>query len=70
MNAVAGFFAKLTRRRLNHAILESVGKCEAAIQRSIDEHNSREARPFEWTADPEKIVAARKRGFHLIDSIH
>ena len=70
LNAVEGFFAKLSRRRLKHAIFHSVPECEAAILRFIAEHNGREAKPFRWTADPEKIIAARKRGFALIDSRH
>ena len=70
MNAVEGFFAKLTRRRLKHAIFNSIAECEAAIHRFIDEHNREEAKPFRWTADPEKIIAAQKRGFHMLDSMH
>ena len=27
-------------------------------------------KPFTWTADPDKIVAAVKRGHQLLDSIH
>ena len=27
-------------------------------------------KPFVWTADPEKIIAAVKRGHHVLDSIH
>jgi transposase len=70
LNAVEGFFAKLTRRRLKHAIFQSVQECELAILRFIAEHNARGAKPFRWTADPDKIIAARKRGFALIDSHH
>ena len=70
LNAVEGFFAKLTRRRLKGAIFNSVAACEAAIERFIAEHNSREAKPFKWTADPAWIIAARKRGFQMINSYH
>ena len=70
LNAVEGFFAKLTKRRLKRAIFNSVAECEAAIERFIAEHNSREAKPFKWTADPTKIIAARKRGFQMINSNH
>ena len=70
LNAVEGFFAKLTRRRLKGAIFGSVAACESAIERFIAEHNSREAKPFKWTADPSRIIAARKRGFQVINSYH
>lgn len=41
----------------------------AALNRFLDETNS-DAKPFTWTADPDKIVAAVKRGHQLLDSIH
>ncbi|MFN5825953.1 MAG: IS630 family transposase, partial [Rhodobacterales bacterium] len=41
-----------------------------AITRFIEQHNTSEARPFTWRADPDKIIAARNRGFQLLDSIH
>ena len=68
LNAIEGFFAKLARRRLKNATFNSVTECEAAIRRFIEEHNRNEARPFRWTADPEKIIAARKSGFQVLDS--
>ena len=46
LNAVEGFFVKLTRRCLKHAIFNSVTECEAAIHRFIDEHNRNEAKTF------------------------
>ena len=70
LNAVEGFFAKLTRRRLKHTICNSVTECETAIRRFIEEHNRNEAQRFRWTANPEKIIAARKRGFQVLDSYH
>ena len=70
LNAVEGFVAKLTRRRLKHAIFNSVTECEAAIRRFIEEHDRDEAKPFRWIADPEKIIGARKRGFQVVDSYH
>jgi hypothetical protein len=27
-------------------------------------------KPFIWTADPDKIIAAVKRGYQMLDSIH
>jgi len=70
LNAVEGFFAKLTRRRLKHGVFHSVVDLQAAINRFIDEHNQTEAKPFIWKADPDEIIAARNRGFQMLDSIH
>jgi transposase len=70
LNAVEGFFAKLTRRRLKHGVFRSVAELETAITSFIKNHNLNEAKPFTWRADPEKIIAARNRGFQLLDSIH
>jgi hypothetical protein len=70
LNAVKGFFAKLTRRRLKHGVFKSVDELKGAIDRFIAEHNETEARPFIWRADPDEIIAARKRGFQTLESIH
>ena len=69
LNAVEGFFAKLTRRRLEHGVFRSVGELQDAIHRFIDEHNTAEAKPFIRTAQPGEIVAARKRRGQTLDSI-
>ena len=69
LNAVEGFFAKLTRRRLKHGVFYSVVDLQAAINRFVDEHN-RNPRPFVWRADPDEIIAARARGFQALESIH
>ena len=70
LNAVEGFFAKLTRRRLKHGVFRSVGDLKGAIDRFVAEHNISEAKPFVWRADPDQIIAARNRGFQKLDSIH
>ena len=70
LNAVEGFFAKLTRRRLRHGVFRSVRELRDAIHRFIAEHNAADARPFFWAADPEDIIAARKRGFQTLEPIH
>ena len=70
LNAVEGFFAKLTRRRLKYGVFRSVPDLRDAIQRFIDEHNRTEAKPFLWTANPKDIIAARNRGFQMLESIH
>jgi len=70
LNAVEGFFAKLTRRRLKYGVFVSVVDLQATINRFVKEHNQAEAKPFIWKADPDKINAARKRGFQTLESIH
>jgi len=70
LNAVEGFFAKLTRRRLKYGVFQSVFDLQSAINAFIREHNEDEARPFIWRADPAEIIAARNRGFQMLESIH
>jgi len=69
LNAVEGFFAKLTRRRLKRGVFRSVVDLQTAINRFLNEHNT-EPKPFTWTADPNKIIAAVRRGHQVLDSIH
>ena len=68
-NAVEGFFAKLSKRRLKRGVFRSVVDLQAAINRFITESNH-DPRPFTWTADPDKIIAAVRRGHQVLDSIH
>ncbi len=42
---------------------------QVAINRFLDETNDN-PKPFTWTADPDKIIAAVKRGHQVLDSIH
>ncbi|MCP5080513.1 MAG: IS630 family transposase [Alphaproteobacteria bacterium] len=70
LNAVEGFFAKLTKRRLKHGVFYSLVDLQGAINRFIKEHNETEAKPFTWRADPDEIIAARNRGFQALESIH
>jgi len=69
LNAVEGFFAKLTRRRLKRGVFRSVVDLQAAINRFVKETNQM-PKPFQWTADPDKIIAAVRRGHQMLDSIH
>lgn len=69
LNAVEGFFAKLTRRRLKRGVFRSIVELQAAINRFLAETNDN-PRPFTWTANPDKIVAAVRRGHQVLDSIH
>jgi len=69
LNAVEGFFAKLTRRRLKRGVFCSIVELQAAINRFLAEINS-DPKPFRWTKDPHKIIAAVKRGHQALDYIH
>src|ERR1700732_1645998 len=42
---------------------------QVAINRFLAEHN-RSPKPFVWTADPNRIIAAASRGYQILDSIH
>ena len=41
LNAVEGFFAKLTKRRLKRGVFHSVVDLQTAINRFVDEHNDK-----------------------------
>src|SRR3954468_23995879 len=69
LNAVEGFFAKLTRQRFKRGVFHSVVDLQAAINRYVAETNTR-PKPFTWTADPDEIIAAVRRGHQALDSIH
>lgn len=69
LNAIEGFFAKLTKRRLQRGVFHSVVDLQAAINRFAAEQNAN-PKPFLWTADPDKIIAAVKRGHQALDSVH
>jgi transposase len=69
LNAVEGFFAKLTKRRLKRGVFISVVDLQATINRFVIEHNIK-PKPFNWTANPDTIIAAVKRGHQVLDSIH
>jgi transposase len=69
LNAVEGFFAKLTRRRLKRGVFRSIVELQAAINRFLGETNE-DPKPFTWTADPDKIIAPVRRGHQVLDSIH
>ena len=70
LNAVEGFFAKLSKRRLKRGVFQSIVDLQAAINRFVAQHNDSEARPFNWTADPDNIIAAVRRGHQVLESNH
>ena len=69
LNAVEGFFAKLTNRRLKRGVFRSVDELEGAINRFVAQTNA-DPKPFVWTADPNRVLAAVKRGKEKLESIH
>ena len=69
LNAVEGFFAKLTRRRLKRGVFRSVVDLQVAINRFVAETNA-DPKPFVWTADPKRVLAAVKRGKQTLESVH
>jgi hypothetical protein len=58
---VETFFAVLTKRRLRRGVFRSIVDLQAAMHRSLAEHNAK-PKPFVWTADPERpSIEANKR---------
>jgi len=69
LNAVEGFFAKLTRQRLQRGVFRSVVDLQLAINRFIADTNE-DPKPFAWTADPKRVLAAVKRGKQTLEADH
>src|ERR1700719_1417259 len=69
LNAVEGFFATLTKRRLKRGVFRSVVDLQVAINRFVAETNA-DPKPFLWTADPKRVLAAVKRGKQTLESLH
>jgi transposase len=69
LDAVEGFFAKLTQRRLKRGVFHSPVSLQEAINRFLAEANAN-PRPFRWTKAPDKIIAAVRRWHQALNSIH
>ena len=69
LNAVEGLFAKLEKQSLKRGVFRSLDELKAAIHRFLAQTNAK-PKPFTWTKDPNKIIAAVKRGHQALDSIH
>lgn len=69
INAVEGFFAILTKRRLKRGVFNGVVDLQTAINRFVADHNQ-QPKPFVWKVDPDKIIAAATRGHQALESIH
>ena len=61
LNSVEGFFAILGKRRLTRGVFKNVVDLQAAISRFVVDHNRR-PKPFVWTTDPDKVIAAATEG--------
>jgi transposase len=61
LNAVEGFFAKLTRQRLKRGVFKGIVDLQTAINRYLAETN-KNPKPFTWTADPDAIIEKVRRG--------
>ncbi len=66
LNAVEGFFSKLTRQRLKRGVFCSVVELQAAINRYLEEHNA-DPKPFRWTKSADTILEKLN---HLNESVH
>ena len=69
LNAVEGFFALLTKRRLKRGTFVGIVDLQAAINRYVADHNT-DPKPFRWKANPDRIIAAAARGHRTLASIH
>ncbi len=65
-SAVEGFFSKLARHRLRNAIFNSLDACIAANKGYIKHDN---AHPFQWSKEPEALVASWKRGHQKLQEM-
>ncbi|MEM9764491.1 MAG: IS630 family transposase [Pseudomonadota bacterium] len=68
LNAVETYFSRLTRKRLQRGVFHSVVDLQAAINRFVEEANQN-PKPFVWTADPNRVLAAVKRRHQMLESV-
>jgi transposase len=61
LNAVEGWFGRLTRRALQRGAFTSVAALREELHRFIQSHNEHGAKPFVWTKSAESILASVKR---------
>jgi transposase len=69
LNAIEGFFAKLTKKHLKRGVFRSLQELKDPIHDFLDDTNTN-PKPFVWTKDPNKIIVAVRRGHQVLDSIH
>jgi transposase len=68
LNIIERFFRDLTTRRIRRGSFTSVEELENAIHSYIDHHN-RNAQPFVWTAEADKIIAKVGRARLALDKV-
>src|SRR5215204_2059130 len=68
LNAVEGFVAKLTSKRLRRGIFSGIVDLQAAINRFLAEANEC-PKPFVWTADPDGIIEKVRRGTEALAAL-
>jgi hypothetical protein len=59
----------LSKRRLKRGVFRSIVDLQVAINRFLKEANDH-PKPFVWTADSDKIIAAVKRGYQALGFDH
>ena len=69
LNAVEGFFAKLTSRRLKRGVFHSLVDLQAAINRYLAEHNQN-PKPLRLDRRPRRHIASAKRGHQALELVH
>ena len=57
------------RRCLMRGVFLSIDDLKAAINRFVAQNNA-DPKPFVWTADPRRVLAAVKRGKQALKSVH
>src|SRR2546429_9874503 len=66
LNIIERFFRDLTTKRIRRGSFTSVEELETAIHSYIDHHN-RNAKPFVWTAEADKIIEKVGRARVVLD---
>jgi len=69
LNAVANFFSKLTRQRLQRGVFRSIVDLQAAINRYVAATND-DPKPFVWTKDADGILERVTRANQALESQH
>src|SRR3954447_498206 len=69
LDAVEGLFALLSKRCLKRGVFRSLQELKHTIHSFIADTNAH-PKPFIWTKDPDKIIAAVRRGHQVLDSVH
>ena len=55
--------------RLKRGVFRTVFDLQVVVNRFVAETNA-DPKPFVWTADPKRVLAAVKRGKQVLESIH